>query len=153
MHAHDMISVLRRIADVSALGNKISIRGLSGAPLIYVDEVEIDEETLKDIPVEMVDEVEVVKSAQAAIFGSRGGNGVILITTKSGFEQKYIQSMKFNIKTVMPLGYQKAKEFYAPRYETSPQKRDDAPDLRNGVLEPKRSNVGRGQSRSGFLRC
>jgi TonB-dependent SusC/RagA subfamily outer membrane receptor len=133
MHAHDMFSVLRRVAGVSVLGDKISIRGSSETPLIYIDGAEIDEITLRDIPVEMVDEVEVVKSAQAAIFGSRGGNGVILVTTKSGFEQKYNISLKFNIKAIMPLGYQETKEFYAPRYETITQKNDAAPDLRTTV--------------------
>ncbi|MDR3366050.1 MAG: TonB-dependent receptor plug domain-containing protein [Prevotellaceae bacterium] len=133
MRAHDVLSILRRVAGVSVFGDKISIRGASGTPLIYVDEVEIDEETLKGMPVEEVDEVEVVKSAQAAIFGSRGGNGVILITTKSGFDQKYIRSEKFNIKTIMPLGYQEPKEFYAPRYETNLQKNNNTPDLRTTV--------------------
>jgi TonB-dependent SusC/RagA subfamily outer membrane receptor len=32
--------------------------------------------------------VEVLKDASAAIYGSRGANGVILITTKGGFEMK-----------------------------------------------------------------
>ncbi|MDR0710909.1 MAG: TonB-dependent receptor plug domain-containing protein [Prevotellaceae bacterium] len=130
MRAHDMLAILRRVAGVSVLGDKISIRGASGVPLIYVDGAEIDEEALKEIPVEVVDEIEVVKSAQAAIFGSRGGNGVILITTKSGFEQKYVASARFNVKTIMPLGYQEAKEFYVPPYETSLQRNDAAPDLR-----------------------
>jgi TonB-dependent SusC/RagA subfamily outer membrane receptor len=133
MRAHDMLSILRRIAGVTVLGDKISIRGSSGTPLIYIDGAEIDEVTLKEMPVEVVDEIEVVKGAQAAIFGSRGGNGAILVTTKSGFEQKYNISQEFNIKNIMPLGYQQTKEFYAPRYETSTQKNDAAPDLRTTV--------------------
>lgn len=151
MYAHDMFSILRRIAGVSVLGDNISIRGSSGAPLIYVDGAEVDAETLKDMPVEVVDEIEVMKSAQAAIFGSRGGNGAILIATKSGFEQKYIAPAKFNIKAIVPLGYQEPKEFYAPRYETSLQKNDAAPDLRTTVYwNPNVATSGDGKAELDF---
>lgn len=133
MYTQDVLSVLRRMAGVMIFGDRISIQGAGSTPLIYVDEVEVDVEMLRDLPVEVIDEIEVVKSAQAAIFGSRGGNGVILVTTKSGFEQKLRSAVKFNIKAVTPLGYQVAKEFYSPRYETQAQRDSAAPDLRTTV--------------------
>ena len=34
-----------------------------------------------------VQSVEVLKDGSAAIYGSRGANGVVLITTKSGYQQ------------------------------------------------------------------
>lgn len=133
LYTRDMLTVLQRIAGVTVLGDKISIRGSGVTPLILIDDTEVDEEMLKDLPVEAVDEIEVVKGAQAAIFGSRGGSGAILVTTKIGFDQRYSPSVKFNIKVATPLGYQEAKEFYAPRYETGAQKNDAAPDLRTTV--------------------
>lgn len=53
-------------------------------PLIVVDGV-ILEGTLGDINVNDIDAIEIVKGASAAaMFGSRAGNGVIVITTKRG---------------------------------------------------------------------
>lgn len=79
---------------VQASGNpgsaaSIRLRGattISGsqAPLIIVDGVML-EGTLQDINVDDVESMEVVKGAAAsALYGSRAGNGVIVITTKRG---------------------------------------------------------------------
>lgn len=60
-----------------------SLRGGQG-PLIIIDGVMI-EGTLQDINVDDISSMEVVKGAAAAsLYGSRAGNGVIVITTKSG---------------------------------------------------------------------
>ena len=60
-----------------------SLRG-SQAPLIIIDGVMI-EGTLQDINVDDIESMEVVKGAAAAsLYGSRAGNGVVVITTKSG---------------------------------------------------------------------
>lgn len=67
------------------------IRGLStfgggSNPLVLVDGFERD---LNDVNVEDVQSITVLKDASAtAIYGSRGANGVILITTKHGKEGK-----------------------------------------------------------------
>lgn len=60
-----------------------AIRG-SSYPLIIVDGVQI-EGTLADINVDDIESMEVVKGAAAsALFGSKAGNGVIVIATKRG---------------------------------------------------------------------
>ena len=60
-----------------------SIRGNS-APLIIVDGVQI-EGTLADIAVDDIQSMEVVKGAAAsALYGSKAGNGVVVIQTKRG---------------------------------------------------------------------
>jgi len=60
-----------------------SLRG-SQAPLIILDGVMM-EGTLQDINVDDIASMEVVKGAAAsALYGSRAGNGVIVITTKRG---------------------------------------------------------------------
>jgi TonB-linked SusC/RagA family outer membrane protein len=60
-----------------------AIRG-SQAPLIIVDGVMI-EGTLSDVNVDDIASIEVVKGAAAsALYGSRAGNGVIVIATKRG---------------------------------------------------------------------
>jgi hypothetical protein len=129
-NVHDMMMMLRMTHGVTVLGNNITIQGSSGEPLVLLDGVEVDIEMIKEMPIEVVDEVEIVKSAQAALFGSRGGNGIILVTTMSGFDQRLNRAQRFNMQLVEPLGYQQPKEFYAPRYATVEQRLSTTPDLR-----------------------
>ena len=69
---------------------KIHIRGAnsinsSNSPLYVVDGIALSSIGLGDINVNDIQSMEVLKDASAtAIYGSRGANGVILITTKSG---------------------------------------------------------------------
>ncbi len=69
---------------------KIRIRGTnsinsSNDPLFVVDGVALGSTSFQDINVNDIESMEVLKDASAtAIYGSRGANGVILITTKSG---------------------------------------------------------------------
>ena len=61
-----------------------SITGDSG-PLVVVDGLAMDSDILGSLDMNDIESFEVLKdAASAAIFGSRGGNGVIMITTKSG---------------------------------------------------------------------
>jgi TonB-linked SusC/RagA family outer membrane protein len=76
--------------------SEILIRGKttwnSSAPLILVDGVE---RLMNDIDINEVESISVLKDASAtAVFGMKGGNGVILITTKRGVQGK----AKFNIE-------------------------------------------------------
>lgn len=71
-------------------GVKIRIRGAnsvnaSNDPLYVVDGIALSSNGLSDINVNDIESMEVLKDASAtAVYGSRGANGVILITTKSG---------------------------------------------------------------------
>lgn len=61
-----------------------SITGGSG-PLLVIDGVAVDSEFWSNIDMNDVASIEVLKdAASAAIFGSRGANGVVMITTKTG---------------------------------------------------------------------
>ena len=62
----------------------LSIRGF-GAPLVVVDGVEAD---FNSIDPTQIEAVTILKDGAASIYGSRAGNGVILITTKRGNIQK-----------------------------------------------------------------
>ncbi|HBF04903.1 MAG TPA: SusC/RagA family protein [Prevotella sp.] len=68
------------------------IRGINtfggvATPLILLDGVEISSSDLNRIPSESIESFSVLKDASAtAIYGNRGANGVMLITTKSGEE-------------------------------------------------------------------
>jgi TonB-dependent starch-binding outer membrane protein SusC len=71
-------------------GVKIRIRGAnsvnaSNDPLYVVDGIALSSNGLSDINVNDIESMEVLKDASAtAVYGSRGANGVIIITTKSG---------------------------------------------------------------------
>lgn len=131
MHATTVQQILSRFAGVMIIGNKISIRG-GGTPLILIDGLEVDVDYIDGMPVEDIDEIEIIKDGTAAIFGTRGGNGVIMIATKRG-EINTRSKPVFNIKTLTPLGYQTAKEFYSPQYETQQQRDSSTPDLRSTI--------------------
>lgn len=68
----------------------IRVRGIGSitadaSPLVVVDGIVVDNDYLGSLDMNDVASVEVLKdAASAAIFGSRGGNGVIMITTKDG---------------------------------------------------------------------
>ncbi|HMI59312.1 MAG TPA: SusC/RagA family TonB-linked outer membrane protein, partial [Puia sp.] len=71
----------------------IRIRGIgtinNNDPLIVVDGVPMDIGNSTSLNPETIDHVEVLKDASAAaIYGSRGSNGVVLITTKRGISGK-----------------------------------------------------------------
>uniref|UniRef100_UPI0035A19A0E SusC/RagA family TonB-linked outer membrane protein n=1 Tax=Prevotella heparinolytica TaxID=28113 RepID=UPI0035A19A0E len=71
---------------------KIRVRGggsisQSNEPLFIVDGFPV--ESISDIPAADIEDMTVLKDASStAIYGSRGANGVILVTTKSGKEGK-----------------------------------------------------------------
>lgn len=69
-------------------GLNIRIRGLStngdNAPLILVDGIPYSEDGLNALNPADIESINVLKDATAAIYGVRGANGVIFITTKQG---------------------------------------------------------------------
>lgn len=68
------------------------IRGIGtfggrSTPLILLDDIEISASDLNNLPSESIESFSILKDASAtAIYGARGANGVMLITTKSGVE-------------------------------------------------------------------
>lgn len=88
----------------------IRIRGtgsVSGSsdPLVVVDGIVVDNDYLGSMNMNDVESFEVLKdAASAAIYGSRGGNGVIMITTKEGKAGK----TKFTYNTLT--GFKEARQ-------------------------------------------
>src|SRR5690606_1027793 len=86
---------------------QIRIRGLgsisaSSDPLVVVDGFPV-QNALEFINPSTIESVEILKDASStAIYGSRGANGVILITTKSGSDTKTLYEFKsyFGVKSV-----------------------------------------------------
>ena len=60
----------------------------SNEPLILVDGVTVN--SLNDIPSDQVESIDVLKDASStAIYGARGANGVILVTTKGAKKERF----------------------------------------------------------------
>ena len=82
--------------------------GGRATPLIMLDDVEISAADLNNIPAETIESFSILKDASAtAIYGARGANGVMLITTKSGRENERTQinvtvENAFNVMTNFP---------------------------------------------------
>lgn len=82
-------------------GGTVSIRVRGGGsitqsndPLYVVDGVQVSR--IDDIPADNIESIDVLKdAASTAIYGARGANGVILITTKSAKEGK--TTVKYNV--------------------------------------------------------
>ncbi|MDR0714872.1 MAG: TonB-dependent receptor plug domain-containing protein [Bacteroidales bacterium] len=126
----NIYNLLMRLPGVMVSGNQVSIRG-QGNPLLMVDGVTMDIGELESINVMDVAQVDVLKSASnTAMFGSQGGNGVIVIFTKEG--KVSFKPRPFHVKTATPLGYQKPAEFYAPKYD-APSSGNAPPDLRTTI--------------------
>jgi TonB-linked SusC/RagA family outer membrane protein len=94
--------VVQNISSEAGSAPKINIRGISSinagsSPLVVVDGQPIPD-GLAFVNMADVESVEVLKdAASAAIYGSRGASGVILITTKSGKAEKPKYSFKYSI--------------------------------------------------------
>ena len=93
---------IQNVSSEAGTAPKIRIRGLSsinaGAnPLVVVDGVPVAD-GLNFVNSADVESVEVLKdAASAAIYGSRGASGVILITTKSGKSTKPKYNFKYSL--------------------------------------------------------
>ncbi|MCU0644221.1 MAG: SusC/RagA family TonB-linked outer membrane protein, partial [bacterium] len=94
----------------------IRVRGVGSitadaSPLIVMDGVVVSSDYLGSIDMADVESVEVLKdAASAAIYGSRGGNGVIMITTKKGTEGKTV----FSLNAYKGIKYAFPKRRYKP---------------------------------------
>lgn len=85
-----MLDLLRKLPGVMVQGSSIKIRGatsilLSTDPLILVDGVPYPTTDINSLDPNMIQNITVLKdAAETALYGSRGGNGVIVIATRQG---------------------------------------------------------------------
>lgn len=123
----------------------ISIRG-GGAPFIMIDDVPVSIDNLNALSVIDIERVEVWKGGDAALFGARGGNGVIGFYTKRGGGSKIEQG----ILHFTSMGYQVEREFYAPTYDTQ-RTEHIKPDKRTTLLwSPRIKTDSLGQASVSF---
>ena len=87
-------------------GSSIRVRGISSnsgsglGPLLIVDGLKVD--NINYLDPSMIESMEVLKdAASAAIYGAQAGNGVVLITTKSGSAKSKDGNIFYNYKSTL----------------------------------------------------
>ena len=102
------LNVMQQGGQPNAENTKVLIRGIGtlndASPLILVDGMEM---SLNDVNPNDVASISILKdAASCAIYGNRGANGVILVTTKSGDEGKV------NVTYSGKFAYQTAQKYH-----------------------------------------
>jgi hypothetical protein len=118
-------------------GIPYSTRSLGGNyPMqIIVDGIYVEGDFLTTIPPTTIASIEVMRTVgNTAIYGSRGGNGVLLINTKRGGDIDYNASQIYapGIVTYTPKGFYNSRQFYAPKYD-DPKTNTVIADLRTTI--------------------
>ena len=100
--------------------SSIRVRGYSSnsgsiGPLLIVDGLKVD--NIRDLDPSMIESMEVLKdAASAAIYGAQAGNGVVLITTKTGAANNGTGHISYNGRFTMQSLGKKAEIFDAQEY-------------------------------------
>lgn len=117
---------------------KILVRGggsitQDNSPLIILDGFEVS--SLNDVPPTDIESIEVLKdAASTAIYGARGANGVILVSTKNPTEGRVSISLNTYIQTKTlsnKLDVMDPYEFVLMQYENARQKSSNPTDFNN----------------------
>jgi hypothetical protein len=138
----DMRTLLHRIPGVTLIGNDLRIKMTPGAkpPLIVIDDVPIipmysGKEEMESA-LDILDRISIDNIGQIDVhtrkftFRFRDYDGAIVIYTKG---EGKLSLPSYNIKQLMPLGYQLPVEFYSPKYDTQERLENRQPDLRTTI--------------------
>jgi len=122
--ALSVFDLLQQVPGITITGafpeQTAQIRGIgsfSGSPPIYLlDGMPVDLGAIQTIPVNIVEFIDVLKGPAAAIFGSRGAGGAIIVYTRRG-GPNYQDERPTGLLSFTHPGYHQAKEFYSPQYD------------------------------------
>ncbi len=99
------------------------------SPLVIIDGVPRD--NLSRLNTEDIESVSVLKDGSAAIYGARGANGVILVTTKKGFRGRPVFNVSYNYALNQPTMFPEMMDavLFAETYNEGKWYRDGRPDM------------------------
>lgn len=121
------VNAVMMIPGVIMVSGKLTIRGGTQAfvgnseiePLVIVDGVPAVSSNVADyinsLPPQNIESIEVITGGEAAIYGTRAGNGVIIIKMANNLRPIALKEQK-GIQYIFPAGYQKKTTFYTPPY-------------------------------------
>lgn len=127
-HPRSLTDMLERFPGVYISGDSVMLSGIKNE-LFFLDDTPTTFEDVRNINIDEIDEIEVIKDASAAVFGMKGANGAILIMTKRGEITR--PELVRNVVRVSPLGYQRLKRFYPVCYDTEEQQSSALEDNRS----------------------
>ncbi len=137
-----------KVPGVTVFGEEIRIRSASKNPLLVVDGINTDWESIKNIPIGDIDKIEILKTGfSQAAYGSEGGDGVISILTKMGkgdWEYEFKRIIHGRI-TPRVRGFQQPRQFYSPKY-TIENINNPKPDYRPTLLWNPEVTVENGEA-------
>jgi hypothetical protein len=133
---HNALDIVRSFSGVYVSNDNISIRGHS--PLLVIDDVPVPSgesyvDLLKSMDAETVGYVNVLKGPEAAVYGTRGANGIIIIRIRTGSDFRPNNKSTPGLAIIKPLGYYQPTAFYSPKYQTPEQINSQTPDFRTTV--------------------
>ncbi len=122
--ANGILDILRLVPGVQVFGNfpnqSVQIRGIVSLsvvqPLFLLDTMPVDLSVVQAMPVFDVLFVDVLKGADAAIYGSRAAGGVVAIYTKRGDNFESVPKHYPGVANFTVPGFYKTREFYKPNY-------------------------------------
>lgn len=115
-------------------GIAYSTRSMNTPMQIIIDGMYVEPEYLSMLQPFDVESVEVLRTiGNTAIYGMRGGGGVLVINTRRGEPNYSYNNYTPGIITYNPRGYHIARQFYSPKYD-SPDTNKSRPDLRTTIL-------------------
>lgn len=127
-HPRSLTDMLERFPGVYISGDSVMLSGIKNE-LFFLDDIPTTFEDVRNINIDEIDEIEVIKDASAAVFGMKGANGAILIMTKRGEITR--PELVRNVVRVSPLGYQRLKRFYPVCYDTEEKQSSVSEDNRS----------------------
>ncbi|MDY4148819.1 MAG: SusC/RagA family TonB-linked outer membrane protein, partial [Paludibacteraceae bacterium] len=133
------LSISRQGSDPTSTGYNIQIRGFStlgkgtgSSPLYVVDGIPTD--NIDNIAPEEIASMDVLKDGSAAaIYGTRGTNGVILITTKRAAQDAGMDAAKLNVEYN---GYVAVAAPYMNTGFATPEQYRQLAEISNGKVAP-----------------
>jgi hypothetical protein len=112
--------------------NNLSFGGVRMTkPLFLLDGMPVGYDGIATIPVSLIERVDILGSMMgSALYGERGINGVMSITTRNDWGSTSINYHSVNVKLS---GYNEPRVFYSPKHHATLQS-DYKPDLRTTIF-------------------
>jgi len=106
--------------------------GLGSGPMYVIIDGQ-EGADINSLNAEDVETVEVLKYSTTSIYGSAGGNGVLVITTKQTRQLDPRDIASIGVLPISVMGFYKARDFYSPKYDNPAALNSKQRDLRSTI--------------------
>ena len=132
-----ILSLLVRLPGVSFTGSNLSIRGSPIDPLIFLDDIPVTLEYLREIPANQISFIDFYRGANAAIFSNSENGAIVVYTRGISSSSSRGAERKPGVINFVAQGFYTAMEFYSPKY-SSETNQNTKVDIRTTLhWEPK----------------